>query len=55
MRELEEEGYEENEADEHHDKDINVNISLNSDELKRALKEELKNASDMIFNAFIII
>lgn len=57
-RELEEEGYEyneENEADEHHDKDINVNISLNSEELKRALKEDLANASDMIFNAFIII
>ena len=46
MRDLEAEGY---------DVDIRANFSWNSDEVKRQLIEELKGASDMIFNAFLII
>ena len=46
MRELEAEGY---------DVDIKASFSWNSDEVKRQLIEELKAASDMIFNAFLII
>lgn len=46
MRELEDQGY---------DVDIRANFSWNSDEIKRQLIEELKDASDMIFNAFLIL
>ena len=46
MRELEAEGY---------DIDVQKNISFNGEEIKRRLKEELENASDMLFNAFIIL
>lgn len=46
LRQLESEGY---------DVDVKATYSLNTEELKRQLKEELENASDMMFNAFIIL